>query len=233
MFLRWIRPCAILCLLHSSASAQQAEPAICTVGHLAPMERDSARSGYTPNAGDLVFFDEFNKFHHLVYKVAGTGGPTHVGMVVARNDGSLALFDITGSTVAFAKVSVTEMGPRLHNFSGMILVRRLKQPLTEEQSRDLTNFAYAQAGKRFAMLRVILQGTPFNARTGLRHALFGHTYLDRHRWFCSEIVVAGCSTAGVLDGNAIAGNAVFPRDLAYDETLNLSQLYYPAAQWVK
>jgi len=235
MFVRWIGPCALVLSLYTSAFAQQAGPsAVRTVGHLASVDvHNPAPSRYEPKAGDLLFFDDFNKLHHLAYKLSGTGGPTHVGMVVARNDGTLALFDITGPKVAFAKVAVSELDPRLHNFAGLVLVRCLKQPLTEDQSRELTHFAYSQEGKRFAMLRVLLQGTPFNARTGLRRALFGQTYLDRHRWFCSEIVVAGCAAAGVLNPLAIAGNAVFPRDLAYDETLNLSDLYHPASRWVR
>jgi hypothetical protein len=235
MFLRWIVPSILLILLHSAASGQQAgQFGARAIGSLAPLDRsDSTDAPYVPQAGDLVFFDDFNKLHHLAFKLSGTGGPLHVGMIVARRDGSLALFDITGSTVAFARVSISEMDARLHNFPGMVLVRQLKQPLTNEQSRDLTNFAYAQEGKRFAMLRVLLQGTPFSARTGLRHALFGHTYFDRHRWFCSEIVIAGCATAGLLNPHAVAGNAVFPRDLAYDEMLNLSHLYHSAARWVK
>jgi hypothetical protein len=219
----------VLLLLISSFSF--AQPAVRTVGCLAPA--DGATCSYVPQAGDIIFFDDFNKVHHLAYKLSGTGGPTHVGMVVARSDGTLALFDITGPTIAFARVALTEIDSRLHQFDGLILVRRLKQPLTDEQSRDLTNFAYSQLGKRFALVRVVMQGTPFNARTGLRHTLFGRTYMDRHRWFCSEIVVSGCASAGLLDGNAIAGNAVFPRDLAFDETLDLSQVYHPAAQWVK
>jgi hypothetical protein len=227
MFMRWIGPCAFLCLLTSSVCAQQSgSPPVRTIGQL-------AQEPYAPQPGDLIFFDEFNKLHHLAYKFSGTGGPTHVGVVIARCDGTLGFFDITGPRVAFARVSVTDLDARLHNFGGMIVVRRIRQPLTDEQSRDLTCFAYAQQGRHFAMFRVLLQGTPFNARSGLRQALFGKTHLDRNRWFCSEIVVAGCTIAGVLDPRVIHGNATYPRDLAYDETLDLSHLYHPAALWQK
>jgi hypothetical protein len=110
-------------------------------------------------------------------------------------------------------------------------VRRLRTPLTQEQSRELTSFAHDQCGKRFAFGRVLLQGTPFCPRSGLRHALFGHTYLNRQRWFCSELVIAACCKASLLDPRSCCGNALYPRDLAVDERFDLSPLYHPPMTW--
>ena len=58
--------------------------------------------------------------------------------------------------------------PRLNTYPGDVMVRRLREPLTPQQSRELTQFAEAQVGKRFAVWRTALQGTPFCPRSGWR-----------------------------------------------------------------
>ena len=69
------------------------------------------------------------------------------------------------------------------------------------------------------------------ARSGLRRELFGHTYLDRNRWFCSELVVAACAVANIVDGKHCCANATLPRDLAVDQWLDLSASYHPPVRW--
>jgi hypothetical protein len=79
---------------------------------------------------------------------------------------------------------------------------------------------------------MLLQGTPFCCRTGLRHHLFAGTCMDRTRWLCSELVVAAATAAHILDPQAFPANSMYPRDLAYDETYDLSGLYQPPVLWV-
>jgi hypothetical protein len=193
-------------------------------------QRSEARP-YVPQPGDIVLYDDFNPFFHFAFWVARTAPPTHVAIVIARENGGSALLELTGPRVLTARVAIIDVEPRLAHYPGVIMVRRLRQPLTAEQSRELTRFAQAQVGKGFAVGRVALQGTPFCPRCGLFRMLFGHTYLDRDRWFCSELVVAACSVCGVLDAHAQCGNALYPRDLAVDETLDLSRLYFPPVAW--
>ncbi len=188
-------------------------------------------TAYIPQPGDIILFDAFNRLHHALYKLANTGGPTHATIVVAGPDGSPALLDILGPTHAFAKVEVVDIKSRLANYNGGIMVRRVKQPLTPLQSQRLTEFAFAQDGKRFALGRVILLVTPFCPRTGLRHSLFARTEFDRNRWFCSELVVAACTVSGVLDGSRCPANATYPRDLAFDERFDFSPYYHPPLSW--
>src|SRR5207237_982933 len=111
---------------------------------------------YLPRPGDIVLYDDFNPFHHFVFKLASTKPPTHVAMVIARADGSPALLDLTGPTVIKGKVVILDVEPRLSNYPGTVMVRRLRQPLTSEQSRELTRFAEAQTGKHFACCRCAL-----------------------------------------------------------------------------
>lgn len=186
---------------------------------------------YEPQPGDIVLYDDFNKLYHFVFKFANTSAPTHAAMVIAREDGTPALLELTGPKMIFAKVVIMDVETRFRSYPGTIMVRRVRAPLTEEHSKELTHFAQTQSGKSFALGRVLLQATLFSPRHGLRRELFGRTYPTRDRWFCSEMVVAACASAHVLDAKAHCANATYPRDLAYDETVNLAAQYHPPLFW--
>jgi hypothetical protein len=238
---RWLIPLGVLLAVTALARGQGPRTVAAlrpshTVGYLgtaAPLT-DAASpqtAPYEPRPGDIVLYDDFNKFHHFVFKLAHTSSPTHVAMVVARADGTPALLDLTGPRVITAKVCIIDLETRFKNYKGVIMVRRIREPLTPEHSRDLTRFAESESGKSFALGRVMLQATPFCPRTGLRRELFGRTFLTRDRWFCSELVVAGGAAAHVFDPNRCCANATYPRDLAFDETLDLSRAYHPPVFW--
>jgi len=187
---------------------------------------------YYPRPGDIVLYDDYNRFFHFVYSIAGTGPPTHVALVIEGDDGRPALLELTGPTVIRAKVVIMDVAERLQSYSGSIWVRRLRQPLKPEQCAALNSFAHAQEGKDFAYRRIALQVTPFRPRTGLRHYCFAHTYLNRNRWICSEIVVAAACSAHILNPTVCTANAMYPRDLAFDETYDLSDTYESAVSWM-
>src|SRR5207249_3184676 len=105
--------------------------------------------------GDIVLFNDHRAFTHLIYRISGTDGPLHAGLVFRRQDSSMAILE--AGTNAVMKVFVFELEPRLHEFDGTIVVRRLKKPMTEEQSDQLRDFALAQEGKPYAVGRVLLQ----------------------------------------------------------------------------
>ncbi len=237
---RWLAPLALLLTVTTLVSAQAARREdthgqVTPVGYLVAAAPAStlrpAPAVYEPRPGDIVLYDDFNKLFHFLFKLAKTDAPTHVAIVVARPDGTPALLDLTGPKTISAKVVILDVDTRLKSYPGVIMVRRIRQPLTPEQSQDLTRFAQTESGKSFALPRVMLQGTPFCPRVGLRRELFGKTYLTRDRWFCSELVVAACASARLLDPRAVRANATYPRDLAYDETINLSSLYHPPMWW--
>jgi hypothetical protein len=185
---------------------------------------------YQPQPGDILLY-HLAKYETL-FQLAGSGGPMHAAIVFARPDGTPASLELTGPEFWLAKVRHLDIGPRLHGYPGAIMARRPRVPLTPAQSAALTRFALAQEGKDFALGRLALQATPFRCRAGLRQYLFGHTYLDRSRWICSEIVIAAAANAGMIDPKAYPANAMYPRDLAYDETYNLSAAFQAPVLWV-
>jgi hypothetical protein len=79
------------------------------------------------------------------------------------------------------KVFITAANPRLHGFDGTILIRRLRKPLTAEQSRQLSDFACAQEGKPYALGRAIMHASPLRPRDPGITKYFGGTNLDRNR----------------------------------------------------
>jgi hypothetical protein len=236
MKLRWLVPLGLLLVVTASARAQIARlgapvSPLQPVGYLVATPARPQTAPYEPRPGDIVLYDDFNKFYRLIFKLANTSAPTHVAMVIARPDGTPALLELTGPRMITAKVSIVDIEPRLTNYSGAIMVRRIREPLTPKQSHDLTQFAQSESGKSFALGRVMLQATLFCPRNGLRREWFGKTYLSRDRWFCSEMVVAACASAHLLDPNKCCANATYPRDLAYDEALDLSRWYHPPVAW--
>src|SRR5215211_3999916 len=48
---------------------------------------------YTPREGDLVFFDDRSLIWTVLFAWAGTGPPLHMGIVVKKADGSLAVLE--------------------------------------------------------------------------------------------------------------------------------------------
>lgn len=191
--------------------------------------RDWPAEPYVPRAGDLVLFDDGNKLAHMLYRFSGSGGPLHAAIIFRRPDGRPALLE-AGPNLN-PKVFVLDVEPRLHSYDGTVLVRRLKEPLTPEQSAHLTQFALAQEGKSYSLVRLALQVTPFRCRGPVRTYLFGRTALDRRSWICGELTGAAATAAGVLNNKKYFANAMYPRDFAYDEAYDLSPYYGPPALW--
>lgn len=188
-----------------------------------------ASETYCPRAGDILLFDHPCVWMNRVYWFCGTGGPLHAAVVFRRPDGSHAILEAGPNFVQ--KVVVAEVNPRLPEYDGSILVRRLKVPLTEEQSKQLTDFSLAQEGKGYALVRLLLQGTPLRARGKIRSHYLGRTSLERDRWMCSELVVAAMVAAGVFDAKEYRANTFYPRDLAYDDVHDISAFYERPAVW--
>ena len=184
---------------------------------------------YTPQAGDMVLFDDEKLLWHVLYPLAGTSPPDHSGIMIRLPDGRPAVLESGPDNGT--RVCILEATSRLATFQGKLWIRRLQRPLEPEQSERLTEFALAQEGKRYATARLLLQGTPFRCRGQLRKHYFGNTYLDRRSWLCSELVVAAGTVAGLFDPNLHPANAIYPRDIIDDNTYDLSAIWRPAGLW--
>lgn len=187
---------------------------------------------YIPCEGDLIFFDDHHPVWTVLFRWAGTGSPLHMGIVVKRNDGRWAVLEAGPDDTVW--VTLQDLGPRLRQFDadfhGDISIRRCKKQLTHEQSQALTRFAALQDGKPYALLRLLLQATPFRIRGPGREQLLGATYLDRWGWICSELAVAA-GTVAELFPSSVKANVTYPRDLVDNETHDLSAGWFEAQRW--
>lgn len=188
---------------------------------------------YEPREGDLVFYDDKHVGWTILFAYAGTGPPLHMGVVVKKADGKLAILEAGPDDTV--KVEVLDLDKRLAQFNadfkGTIHIRRCKKELTDEQSKELTKFAEAQAGKRYAVGRLLLQGTPARTRGPVREKVLGGTVLDRDSWICSELAVAAGTVVKLFDPKVVPANAVYPRDLVNNERYDLNANWHDAGLW--
>jgi len=187
------------------------------------------REVYAPSPGDLFLFDDHSVAITALYRLVGTSGPLHSAIALRRPDGTMGLLEAGPNF--HLKVFVFPAMQRLHTFSGTILVRRLKTPLSADQSARLTKFSMAQEGKPYSMVRLLAQATPIKPRGDLRKLVLGRTCLDRDSWTCSELTAAAATAAGILDPKVHFANAMYPRDFAYDDVFDLKPYYHEPALW--
>jgi hypothetical protein len=196
---------------------------------------ESATKRYTPREGDLVFYDDKHVGWTLLFAYAGTGAPLHMGIVVKKNDGQLAILEAgPDDTVS---VKMLDLHPRLIQFNkdfkgSTIHIRRCKKELTDEQSKALMKFAQAQDGKRYAVGRLLLQGTSLRTRGSVLEKVLGKTVLDRDSWICSELAVAAGTVVNLFDPKVVPSNVPYPRDLVNNERYDLSANWHDAALWL-
>lgn len=184
---------------------------------------------YEPREGDLLFFDDMSVLWTKLYAIARTAPPFHAGIVVKKPDGRLAALEAGPDDTLH--VYVLDLRPRLLTFKGVLQVRRARRCLTAEESARLTAFAQAQDGKRYAVWRLLLQGTPFKTRGGPLRDSLAHTLFDRRRWLCAEIAVTASALVGLTDPQQVRGSCTYPLDIIDDHKHDLSATYEPYAYW--
>jgi hypothetical protein len=189
---------------------------------------------YEPQEGNLVLFNEHSETWRKLYKYVGSNLPDHSGIMVKLPDGRIALLESApdDGRLCGLHVVLLEARSRLCQYPGTMYIRRLRQPLSPCQSAALTEFALSQAGKRYAVGRLLLQATPIRCRSGWREQLFAHTYMNRKAWLCSELVVGAGTAAGLFDPHIHYANRIYPRDLLDESTYpDLAERWLPAAVW--
>src|SRR5262249_43295990 len=87
--------------------------------------------------------------------------------------------------------------------------------------------------------RLVGQLTPLRCRGLVRTYYVGSPHGERHRYFCSELVMESCVAAGLLDPDATRPAATYPRDLFFGQSNNpfidghceLNRTWLPPARW--
>jgi hypothetical protein len=194
---------------------------------------------YEPQPGDIVHFVSDNLIYQLLFTIALTGEPYHVGVVVRTPDGTLAILE-AGPPDVDPRVRLVPVAERLAEDTGRVYVRRRTEPLTPEQCDALSTFACRQKGKPYALLRFLCQGTPFRCRGPLRTKFMGKCRGECFSYFCSELVMECLVAGGLCNQETARPRATTPQDLFYDESdnpyidehLKLSPQWGPPQRWV-
>lgn len=220
----------VICSLTLS-QGQSSAPAVGFL-HVAKPGEPKQLTPYHPREGDLIFYDDKSILWTALFLWAGTGPPLHMGIVVKKPDGTLAVLEAgPDDTVHVAILDVASRLPQFDkDFKGTIKIRRCKKELTKEQSAALTKFAEAQDGKRYAVLRLLLQGTCLRTRGPIRELFLAETVLDRSSWICSELSVAAGTVAGLFP-KTVKANVAYPLDLVDNRRHDLSRIWHDAAIW--
>jgi hypothetical protein len=193
---------------------------------------------YLPQPGDLFLATDHGRAAKIAHWAAGTGAPQHSGVVMRMPDASLGLLE--GGPHNTIRCRITPLLEALQGYAveDRVWIRRRCLPLTPEQSDRLTAFALSADGKRFAVVRLFGQMTPFRSRGPLRTRWRGGVRGERASYFCSELVVETLAAAGLLDPATARPSATYPRDLFFarsrnrflDEHFDLSD-WAPPARW--
>jgi hypothetical protein len=180
-----------------------------------------------PKPGDMIFFRAYNPLENTIYFFSCAGGVTHMGIVVQRPDGSLALLEAPGARYP---VMLSDIPSRLASYNGRIWIRRLRVPLTPEQCASLTAFASAQEAKRFDLVGLVrpIFGVPWR-RPGT--GCTDPSELDQPRWFCSSLTMAACIECGLVDPCAVRVKYIDPQDMFNDKSLNLCPCWEKPLRW--
>jgi hypothetical protein len=227
--MEWISSVLVACLLGNLPGQ------VCSVGSLrVPVRGEDGHcqvclEPYEPHEGDIVLFQAKGVVENVIYALAATPCTTHCGIVVRRCDGSLGLLEAPGTRYP---VMVSDISTRLPYYNGKAWVRRLRCPLTCEQSACLTKFACAQEGKRFDTVGIVrpIFGLPVRLD---RTKCCTDADLDQKQWFCSALVVAASVNAGLMDPCVVRPNFTDPQDLKVDTFLKLCQCWEEPRTWLR
>jgi hypothetical protein len=185
------------------------------------IDRDlcEATAAYAPQAGDIVLVVSDHLVWELLFAIALTCEPYHVGIVVRMPDGTFGMLE-AGPPDETTHVRICPLAERLAADPGRVFIRRRCMPLTDEQSEALTGFALRQDGKPYAYVRFLAQGTPLRSRGPIRTEFMGKSRGEPGSYFCSELVVEAMVSAGLIDAETARPRATTPADVFYDESTN-------------
>jgi hypothetical protein len=225
----------LLCILLFALSGDGADPGYGKLCQPAYSVDEAVRlplEDYHPQAGDILFFDDHDRVWQFCFNIAGAGRPMHAGLVVRLPDGELNSLEAGYNDSIYVKL--LPLKDRLHEFPGVIWVRRPAAPISAEQSDRLTDFALRASKRHFAVCRILLQIGPLRCRGPLRTYVLGKPRGMRHFFLCSECVLEALVDAGLLDAETTRPGATYPRDMFFDASPNryLNRHFKMAPMWI-
>jgi len=205
--------CCLACTVLSADESAQSylyQPAFC-MDH----ELRLPAAHYVPEPGDIFLATGRERWAKVGHWLAGTGAPQHTGIIVRRWNGTLGLLEAGPHNCLHCAIS--DVLPQLLSYAEIerVWIRRRRIPLTPEQNSCLTSFAESVNGKRFALLRMLCQITPFRCRGLLLDYGFGKPHHERDSYFCAELVAEACVSCGLLDPLTTRPTAMYPRDFFF------------------
>jgi hypothetical protein len=172
---------------------------------------------YDPQPGDVLLLSNPHWAWSTAYLLSGTGAPGHSALVARLGDGTLGLIEAGFNEQPF--VRFVPLAERMRDYVGFIWVRRRKTRITAEQSSILTEYGQTIDGRRYGVLRLLAQLTPFRTRGLIRTYFLGKPKGIRSSYICSEAVLEGLVMAGILNAETTRPSATYPRDMFFDESL--------------
>jgi hypothetical protein len=196
-------------------------------------------ASYVPQAGDIVLVVSDHLIWQVLFTIALSCEPYHVGIVVRMPDGTYGMLE-AGPPDVTSHVRISPLAERLTSDPGRVFIRRRCIPLTAGQSDALTGFALRQEGKPYAYIRFLAQGTPLRSRGPIRTHFMGMSRGEPYSYFCSELVMESLVSAGLVDAETARPRATTPADIFFDESTNpwinkylkLYPSWCPPQRWV-
>ena len=197
---------------------------------------------YHPQPGDIFLSTDGLRIAVVGHAMAGGQGVHHSGLIVFRPDGTPASLEAGPHHARWVRcLDIIENLGGYEEEGNMIWIRQRKTPLTEDQAKRLNEFAMSQDGKKFAWERIMVQVTPFRARSHLRNTSMGGPHGERRRYFCSELALETLLAAGLLDPARTRPSATYPGDLFFgtssnafiNENLEINASWEPPARWTR
>lgn len=190
------------------------------------LERCGSEERYEPQPGDMYFGWSGSLPAKAAYLLVRAGPPSHNGIFVRMPNGEMMVLEATTTERPYGDrpgVFLRSAVWRLQTYRGPTWVRKVRCPLTLEESERLTCFALEQVGKPFSWRRSMLLAPFYSPVKGpLCRKLMGPPPLNRRDWFCSEMLMTAAILLGRVDPCAVKPSCTDPRDMILDRQLDLS-----------
>ena len=191
--------------------------------------------------GDIVFFQTKDTTWRSVFAAFGSPGPTHVGLIIKKEDGELGLLQALDPHFKMKPTPRLRRGVRagevcwtpdlanyLSEYDGRIFVRPFRGTIPADVSCRLTAWAMRQIGKPYGLHKLGLP--PIGLPIQSLH-LGGPAQVEGDSWFCSELVASALVVTRHLSPWHVRPSRTDPEDLFTDRLLNLHSAWESPLLW--